>query len=222
MKAKKSNQIPRREDIWMLRKNLVRWFRNNRREYPWRDTKDPFKFLIAELMLRRTKADQVKPVYEVFLEKFPDIKSIISADANNIKEILYPLGLRKRFPIIILLAKELMEHHNCIVPIKKEELKKLPGVGDYSAGALLSIVFKKREWIVDSNIVRLFSRYFDIKHKGEGRRDSNIVSIAKEYISKGNPKKSNLAILDFAALICRPKKPQCNLCPLEEICSYNK
>jgi len=222
MNTQKNDQIPKREDIWLLRKKLVRWFRNNKREYPWRHTEDPFKFLIAEIMLRRTKADQVKPVYENFFKKFPNIKSIISADINTINNILYPLGLNKRYSKVIMLAEALLEHHNCRLLLKRAELKKLPGIGDYSAGALLSIVYKKREWIVDNNVVRLFSRYFGIKLRGEGRRDNKIISIAKEYISKGDPKKSNLALLDFSALICQPKSPKCKSCLLKELCFYYK
>lgn len=184
------------------------------------ETCDPFRVLIAEMMLRRTKADQVKTVYEELFDKYPDIGSLAGARNKTIEKILYSLGLRWRMPAFTLVAREIKKNHQCRVPETREELKSLPGVGEYVAGAVLSIARGKKEWIVDSNIVRLFSRYFGIKTSKEGRRDRHVIEVAKIYASGRNPRKANLAILDFTAVVCTPRKPDCEKCPLRTNCHY--
>ena len=220
MKNKLAEQIPSSEDIRIFRSKITRWFNKNGRAYPWRETKDPFKVLIAEMMLRRTKADQVKMVYNRVFEEYPDIRAMAKAENEKLEEILYPLGLKWRTPAFGLVVREVREKYQSRVPETREALTTLPGVGDYVAGAVLSIAYGKKEWIVDSNIVRLFKRYFGIKTSKEGRRDKHVIDIAKIYTSGRNPRKANLAILDFAALVCTPRKPDCTKCPLRKSCDY--
>lgn len=155
--------IPSEKEIYKFRNYILKWFKKNKRDYPWRETDDPFRLLIAEIMLRRTNADQVKNVYIELFNKYPDSYSISKADTKDIEEILYPLGLRWRVPSIISVAQQIQEKFNGKVPHIRNELIKLPGVGDYVAGAVLSMAFNEKEWIVDSNIVRLFKRYFGFK-----------------------------------------------------------
>jgi len=218
MENKIVKKIPSINEIRSFRRAVVRWFSKNKQFYPWRDTKDPFKVLIAEIMLRRTKANQVKAVYNQLFERYPNIESLLMANDAEVQKILYHLGLRWRLPAITQVAQELKEKFNHNFPTTREELKTLTGVGEYVAGAVLSIAYNKREWIIDSNIVRLFKRYFGIKTSKEGRRDTHIIEIAKIYVSEGNPKQNNLALLDFAALICSPQKPKCHSCTLNNTC----
>lgn len=215
-----SGEIPSLKEISTFRTKVLRWFNRNKRKYPWRDTTDPFRVLIAEMMLRRTKADQVKPVYEQLFKEFPDVEALADAENQKIEKILYPLGLKWRMPAFRLVVRELKEKYNYRVPDKREDLEKLPGVGEYVAGAVLSLGYGKKEWIVDSNIVRVFKRYFGIKTSKEGRRDKHVIEMAKMYVSCKNPGKANLAILDFAALLCMPKNPGCKKCPLKKECVY--
>jgi len=212
--------IPSSQDIHLFRREIMRWFDNNKREYPWRQTEDPFRVLIAEMMLRRTKADQVKPVYERIFAEYPDIESFVNAEEKRIEEIIYHLGLRWRTPAFICVAREIKEKYQGKVPKKRDELLELCGVGDYVAGAVLSIAFGEKEWIVDSNIVRTFKRYFGVKTSSEGRRNKHIIEMAKLYASSHDPRKANLAILDFAALICTSKNPQHEKCPLRTNCQF--
>ncbi len=130
--------------------------------------------------------------------------------------------MRWRTPSIVSVAQQIQEKYRGQVPETREELITLIGVGDYVAGAVLSIAFNKREGIVDSNIVRLFRRYFGIKTSREGRRDKHVIEIAKVYSSCEKPRDANLAILDFAALICTPKNPHHESCILREKCFYLK
>lgn len=220
MKIDYFNKAPSEQEIHKFRNSLLNWYIKNKRHYPWRETEDPFRLLIAEIMLRRTNADQVKNVYIKLFEKYPDSYSISKGDKKDIEEILYPLGLRWRVPSIIYVAQQIQEKYNGKVPKTRDELIKLPGVGDYVAGAVLSIAFNKTEWIVDSNIVRLFKRYFGIETSKEGRRDKHVIEIAKVYSLSNKSREANLAILDFAAIVCTPKNPKHKCCVLRKNCSY--
>jgi len=220
MSNKSGNKIPTRQDIRYFRDKIIRWFDKNKRSYPWRKTRDPFKVLIAEMMLRRTKADQVKAVYEQLFTEYPDVEAMANAKDDSLSKILYPLGLKWRTPAFGLVAKEVRQKYYSRVPENREELTSLPGVGDYVAGAVLSIAYGKKEWIVDSNIVRVFRRYFGILTSKEGRRDRHVIEMARMYSSGRNPRKANLAILDFTALICTPRQPKCSICPLSDSCYY--
>lgn len=215
-----TDKIPSRAEIVLFRRSIVSWFKKNKRVYPWRETKDPFKVLVAEMMLRRTKADQVAPVYERFLKKFPDIDALASASQEIIEELLYPLGLKWRVPAFIMMAREIKEKYHSIIPGSRETLVSLPGVGEYVAGALLSIAYGKNEWVVDSNIVRIFKRYFGVKTSKEGRRDKHIIKIAKIYASGKDPRSAILGIIDISALICCSGRPHCEKCPLAATCHY--
>lgn len=215
-----SDKLPSTEDIRLFRGKIVPWFNQNKRNYPWRETGEPFRVLIAEMMLRRTKVDQVKTVYDRLFTEYPDVETMAKAEDKKLEQILYPLGLKWRTPAFGSVVRELKEKYQCRVPETREELTTLPGVGEYVAGAVLSIAYGKKEWIVDSNIVRLFKRYFAIKTSNEGRRDKHVIEIAKKYASGRNPRNANLAILDFASLICSPRKPNCEKCPLRSNCNY--
>ena len=212
--------IPPVEQVKEFRQKVLGWFNEYGRDYPWRHTNDPFRVLIAEIMLRRTKADQVKPVYNLLFDRYPNVGSLALADDKQLEEILYPLGLKWRSPTFKLIAQVLKEKYNCMVPETREELTRLPGVGDYVAGAVLTIAYKKPEWMVDSNIVRLFKRYFGLDTTKEGRRDKHIIALAKIYTSGEDPRAVNLAILDYTALICTPRNPKCQCCPVKTDCKY--
>lgn len=212
--------MPSARDVSLFRKRIMRWFSQYGRDYPWRRTDDPFRLLIAEMMLRRTRADQVKEVYSRLFERYPDAQTIADASKEELEQILYPLGLKWRTPAFQLVARETKEKYGGRVPTTREELRTLPGIGEYVAGAVLSIAYGKKEWIVDSNIVRLFRRYFGLETSREGRRDKHIIKIAKIYASGRNPRKANLAILDFTALVCTPRNPKHDECPLRKDCQY--
>lgn len=203
-----------------FRHKIVLWHHRHKRSYPWRTTKDPFRVLIAEMMLRRTKADQVKGVYKRLFNEFPNLNSLAIANNRRLFKILYPLGLKWRMPSFRSVAREIKDRYRGEVPAIREELKTLPGVGDYVAGAVLSIAFKKKEWIVDSNVVRVFKRYFGIRTSIEGRRDRHVIGMAKRYILYKNPRRANLALLDFTSLICKPRDPECGICPIIKTCFF--
>jgi A/G-specific adenine glycosylase len=212
--------IPSLKEIAIFRRKIISWFKKNGRVYPWRKETAPFRVLVAEMMLRRTKADQVVPVYEQFCRKFPDVETLARANQKTVEKILHPLGLKWRVPAFIMMAREVVKKYHSIIPDDREELISLPGVGEYVAGAVLSIAYGKNEWLVDSNIVRIFKRYFGIKTSKEGRRDKHVIEMAKIYVSGKEPGRATMGILDITALICKPRNPECKRCPLKMHCHY--
>lgn len=211
---------PDNEAVKVFRKILLRWYRRNGRTFPWRENCQPFHLLVAEMMLQRTKAEQVVPVFLNALERYPTPVDLAEAPLSELKVLLQPLGLSWRHPKFKEMAIELVNRFKGKVPESRKLLTSLPGVGDYVAGAVLSIAFNKPEWVVDANIVRLFWRYFDVKTSSEGRRDRHVIELANRYASGRRPKSATLAILDHAALVCIPRSPRCYSCPLRKGCKY--
>lgn len=200
--------------------NLINWHLRTKRDYPWRRTKDPFRILVAEIMLQRTKANQVEAVYSSFIKQFPDSHTLSKANMHNIEEYFQRLGLMWRARLLRKLAADLVEKHEGKVPQTREDLLKLPSIGEYVADAILSFAFQKDVAVVDSNVCRVLSRVFGMSSKGEARRDKRFRRKAEEILPKGKAREYNLAILDHAALICRPKRPRCPICPIRTMCSY--
>jgi A/G-specific adenine glycosylase len=177
-------------------------------------------FRVAEMMLQRTKADQVQPVYLNFFSNFKTPSDVANTNMRKLNRILYPLGLRWRIKRFKEVSESIVKNFGGKVPESRDEISKLPGVGDYVAGIVLSIAFNKKECIVDSNVVRAFKRYFGISTSKEGRLDKHVIDIAMTYADCKYPGKASLALLDFAALICMPRKPEHEQCPLAGSCHY--
>lgn len=216
-KTDKKNQ--KIEKLCFFREKILEWGEKNIRGFPWRETGDPYKVLVAELMLVRTNSNQVEKIFRDFIYSYPDLETLLDAPKEELKNKLYSLGLNWRIDFLCNIAEEICRKFDGKVPQKREDLKSLPGIGDYVAGAILSISYNKREWIVDSNIARVFSRFFGIESTGEARRSEEIIKLSKDYSQNNKPKKSNLALLDFASLICKSRKPKCPECPVKKRCS---
>ena len=222
MKTRILYDIPSKASIISFRRRITSWFDRYGRTFLWRQSIDPFKVLIAEMMLRRTKASQVETVFEELFKKYPDAQSLAQGNPKEIDSILYHLGLHWRIPAFQEVARALVRDYSGEVPMTREELRNLPGVGEYVAGAILSMAYSQKEWIVDSNVVRVFKRYFGIDTSKEGRRDRHVIEMAKIYVSTRSPRKANLAIIDFAALVCVPGKPKHEGCPVRNSCDFYK
>jgi A/G-specific adenine glycosylase len=171
-------------------------------------------------MLRRTWASQVEPVYREFIRHYPDISSLANAEHETVKHLMLSLGLPKRADDICAMGRELLNDFAGEVPKNRDELRKLTGVGEYVAGAVSSMAFNQPEWIVDTNVVRVFIRFLGLSIKGEARKSAQIIALAKEYACTKMPRKANYALLDHAALICKSFKPECQKCPVKQRCSY--
>ena len=207
-------------DLPWLRSRLLGWFRRHGRSYPWRELSNPFHVRLAEVLLRRTKAEQVLPVYRALVERYPDAVSLASARPPEIQRLIWSLGLHRRARDLVTMAAQVRDLHGGQVPRTRAELIALPGVSDYVAGAVLSTAFHRNEWIVDTNVVRIFRRFFQLVLGAEGRRDRLIISLAREYARGRSPAKANLALIDHAALVCTSRAPRCLECPLKTRCRY--
>ena len=208
------------EKTHRIRKELLSWYRRNGRDYPWRKTRDPYRILIAEIMLQRTKADQVAPVYEEFIRRFPDPVSLHKADPDVIRSYFLRLGLMWRADLVTKLATELVERFGGRIPSNRNQLLSLPSVGDYMADAVLSFAYGRNVAVVDSNVCRVLSRIFGLKPRGEARRDRRFRMLAQALVPPRKSREFNWAMIDFASAVCRPRKPKCELCPLKGYCSF--
>jgi A/G-specific adenine glycosylase len=203
---------------------LLKWWRKNKRDFPWRHTKDPYSVLVAEMLLRKTTAQQVERLYSSFLAMYPNPKMLAEADKKNLEILLRPLGMeRKRAELFKKFGLAVEEKHNGKIPSELCGLLKLPGVGMYAANAVLSFSYSKDVPLLDTNFIRVVQRVFGVKsQKPRPREDKKMWSFAQSLIPPGNSRNFNLAVLDFAALMCKARKPKCESCPIKVVCSYYK
>ena len=201
-----------------IRSVIINWYRNHARDFPWRHTKDPYKIMIAEFMLHRTKAEQVVPVYNDFIKKFPDVYSLARADPEEVLSVTRHLGLHWRGRHFIESAKYIVNQLNGRFPDDYDNLRKIPGVGEYIAGAMVTVCFNKPAPVVDSNIARFIQRHSGLSVIGEKRRSREIKKISYELFRHTEPGKLLFAIIDFTKIICRPIRPLCNNCILKGSC----
>jgi A/G-specific adenine glycosylase len=199
---------------------LLNWyFVHDKRSFPWRKSKDPYKILVAELMLQRTKANQVVPAFLSFVERFPSVSALGTANLSEIQGYFSKLGLFWRAKNIARLAEKLGDFEGK-VPRNRDQLMSLPGVGDYVADAVRCFAFGEEVVIIDSNVCRILGRVFGLKPKGEARRDSTYRETANSLLPNDRHREFNWALIDHASMICTPRNPKCKICPLNSICDY--
>ena len=200
------------------------WGAENRRDYPWRNTRSPYRILLSEVMLRRTRADQVVPVYRKVLRLYPTASKLAQARAPEIRKLLRPLGLVWRADNLVRMAEELRNEFACRVPTAPTRLKELTGVGDYVANAVACFAKGAAVAIVDTNVVRVIGRTFGLRLEGEARRRKEMIAASNLCLDRNDPRLYNYSILDFASLVCRARSPDCDVCPLGQqgACSYRR
>lgn len=195
---------------------LLDWGNAHYTDYPWRNTTNKFHALIAEIMLQRTKANQVVPIYKSFTDTYTTYLDVLNENPVKLETLLRPLGLSWRTKKIIQLSKVLNESGESI-PDSKQELMKLPGVGDYISNAYLSFFRGIRAPIVDRNAVRLWSRIFGFDIDRETHKKKWFKGLCLKLTPEIKFKEFNYALLDFTRVVCK-KKPLCNECPLYSEC----
>ena len=199
---------------------ILKWGKKNKRSFPWRRSRTPYKMLLAEILLQRTPANRVADFFPELVEKFPSPQSLARSDITDLEEFLHPMGLKKRAKWLISLMKEVCEKYDCTIPDKEKELIKFPGVGLYTARAILCFGFGKGVSIVDVNVARVLLRVFGVlERKRRPTEDVELWSFATSLLPKKQAVSYNEALLDFAILVCK-KRPLCNTCPLSHVCDY--
>lgn len=206
-------------DVTRIRRSLLRLGRSHYKPYPWRKAETPWHALIAEVLLQRTRAESVVPVYSAFVNVYPEFRLLRDATEESIEEIMYPLGLRWRVPLVTTLCREIADRQG-VVPCDYHELLQLPGVGPYVANAFLSLHCGRYAVIVDTNVVRFICRLVGAAMDGETRRKRWLLDIAEQLTPRRNTQTFNYALLDFTMGVCM-RTPDCNRCPLaSRICKH--
>ena len=203
-----------------LSDSLLRWWKKNGRMYPWRETTDPYLVLVAEVMLHRTRADQVLPVYETFVKRFPDISSLANASREDILKILRPLGLKWRIDLLQEMALKIVHETGGKIIPDKDWLKSLPGVSEYIASAVMCFAFKKPEPLLDTNTVRIIGRLYNIPVNDSSRRSKKFKKIYADLMDAERAREFNMAMIDLGAMVCKARLPLCENCPLRNHCRY--
>lgn len=203
--------------------SLLKWFDENKRDLPWRQDRSPYKVWLSEVILQQTRVNQGLPYYHRFIKNFPDIKSLAQADQQDVLKLWQGLGYYNRGRNLHHAAQQVMEDFGGYFPEKYQELKKLKGVGDYTASAIASFVYNEPLAVLDGNVKRVLSRLYNEKtpiNSTEGERVFK--ELAEQTLDKNRPGKFNEAMMEFGALQCTPK-PRCTICPLQGFCkAYQK
>jgi A/G-specific adenine glycosylase len=208
-------------DIQAFRHALLTWGEQNYRNFPWRRTTDPYLILMAEVMLHRTKALQVVPVYERFADNYPSFTSLLSVSEQELGQMLYSLGLHWRVALIYKMITEIQSRFNGQIPQVKNDLLSLAGVSDYVASAVRCFAWNLPEALVDTNTVRITGRLFGLKVTDYSRRNRKFRDLITALVDLNNPKMFNYALLDLADRICtKIQSPKCHLCPVNKFCMY--
>lgn len=211
------------QNIHDLQKFLLNWFEKNGRKFPWRKNNlTNYQIIIAETLLQRTKAETVSVFYSKFIFNFPNWKSLSTANINTIENYLRPIGLyRQRAKRLKSLSIE-MQKRKGKLPKDRDELEKIPFLGQYIANVIELIIFKQPKPLVDVNMSRLLERYFHKRKMADIRYDSFLQNLSKKIVNNPKSKEINWAILDYSALICKARTPLCLNCELKVKCSYFK
>ena len=203
-----------------FRRRLLEWYRRNGRDLPWRKTRDPYHILVSEVMLQQTQVDRVLPKYEEWLGKYPTLSALATADADDVAETWRPLGYNVRPRRLHAIAKESMERYGGELPSDPDTLLSFKGIGEYTAGAVLSFAFGQRAAILDTNVARVLFRVF----VGRGHPKSHAMrkqlwGMSRTLLPVRHVFDFNQALMDFGATVCTARKPQCLLCPMQPHCA---
>ena len=206
-------------DLPWFRNKILRWYKNHGRHYSWRNkSATRYHQVIAEILLQRTKVDTVAAFLPVFMKEFPSWTALSKAQEAKLREFLKPIGLwRQRSTVIKNISLE-MARRNGRFPIKREEIEGLPGIGQYIANAIEVFCSNKRRPLLDVNMARVLERFFGPRKLSDIRYDPYLQKLAHDVLPRKKIKEFNWAILDFAALVCKPRNPKCYNCPVRMAC----
>jgi A/G-specific adenine glycosylase len=202
---------------------LAEWHLENRRDFPWTRTRDPYRIWLSEIILQQTRVSQGLPYYERILSQFPTVQELAQADDNVFFKAWEGLGYYSRARNVLHTARWVTNENQGVFPSSYEDLLKLKGVGPYTAAAIAGFAFSYPRAAIDGNGLRVFSRIFDIADPiDEARVKEAIQTAADVLIYPEDPGAFNQAIMDLGSLVCTPANPACIICPLSDICLSNR
>ncbi|MEM0135950.1 MAG: DNA glycosylase [Thermoplasmatales archaeon] len=206
----------------MFSEDLTGWWKKNKREFPWRNERDPYRVMVAEKLLQRTRAENVVPVYLEFVSRFPDSSSLARAGYRAVHRVTDRIGLKSRVGSLIGTAKVIDRTYGGSVPRDIEKLRALPGIGDYISSAVMVFGFGEDYPLTDVNTVRIVSRVLGIRVTDSSRRNRRFKE-AYQLLKQGSPPAEfGYAMIDLAARVCLPRVPRCRCCPVLSHCKFGK
>jgi len=201
-------------------RELLGWYARHKRDLPWRKSLDPYAVWVSEMMLQQTQVATVIPYFRRWMERFPNVSALASADEGEVLHAWQGLGYYSRARNLRRAAQAMVAEHGGRVPDEVAKLRALPGIGPYSAGAIASIAYGRAEPLVDGNVVRVLTRLFALRGDPNKRDVSNrIWALARSLVPSDAPGDFNQALMELGATVCTPQKPRCDVCPLAARCS---
>jgi A/G-specific adenine glycosylase len=202
-----------------IQKSLLQWFKKNGRDLPWRKTRDPYAIWVSEIMLQQTQVATMTPYYQKFLKSFPTVRHLARADLSKVLKVWEGLGYYSRARNLHRTSKIILNHFVGKIPDNIKDLLSLPGIGKYTAGAILSIAYNKEAPILDGNVKRVLSRLFIISgDPREKKTEEHLWHLSASLIPRGSASSFNQGLMDLGAKLCTPQDPQCHRCPLHQFC----
>jgi A/G-specific adenine glycosylase len=206
-------------DFQAFSQKIVGWYRENPRELPWRETTDPYKIWLSEVILQQTRVAQGLPYYYAFTSNFPSVKELALAPESEVLRLWQGLGYYSRARNLHACAKFIWNDLGGNFPSTYDSLLRLKGIGSYTAAAISSFAFGEVKAVVDGNVFRVLSRYFGIETDiASSKAKKEFESLANQLIPTSNPGEFNQAMMDFGARMCVPKNPSCSNCPIQHSC----
>jgi A/G-specific adenine glycosylase len=211
----------REQKIKFLQKNLLIWYKTNRRKFPWRNKSiNIYQKVIAEVLLQRTKAETVAKFYPQFIKDFPNWKSLADTNVKKVEKYLIPVGLyRQRSALLKNLADEMVKR-NGRLPRNRKELESIPFMGQYIANSVELVVFNQPSPLIDVNMARVLERFFGPRILTDIRYDSYLQNLSYKLVGHKNSKDVNWAVLDFSSAVCVARNPRCVICHLKKYCKF--
>lgn len=207
--------------IVFFQKQLLEWYAQNGRKFPWRRKGlTHYKYVIAEVLLQRTKAETVAKFYPLFIKEYPNWKSLANANVKRIEEYLKPIGLYKQRSVRLKNLATEMVKRNGRLPKEREDLESIPFMGQYIANAVELVIFNLPSPLVDVNMARVLERVFGPRKMADIRYDPYLQNLSFKIVNLENAKEMNWAILDFAASVCKARNPEHTKCPMKNKCFY--
>ena len=208
-----------KKKIQPFRKALIGWYLANKRDLPWRNTDDPYRIWVSEVMLQQTQVATVVPYYHGFLKHFEDLKSLAGANSQAVLKVWEGLGYYARARNLHRAASIVLKEHRGVVPNHWAEFRRLPGVGDYIAAAVLSLAFEKPYPVVDGNVKRVLARLLVMKNPvNKASSAKNFREVAGTLLDQKKPGTFNQALMELGAVVCKPQQPLCDRCPVHKMC----
>jgi A/G-specific adenine glycosylase len=206
-----------------FRKQLLGWFRQFQRDLPWRRTSEPYRIWLSEIMLQQTRVAAAIPYYQRFLQRFPDVRALASAPQEEVLRFWSGLGYYSRARNLQKAAQQIVAKHGGEFPTQFEDALALPGIGNYTAAAILSIAFSEKHAVLDGNVARVLARLGAVRGDlHESQRWQKLQKTADDLLDQKSPGDWNQAMMELGATLCTPRSPQCLLCPVAQFCEGRK